>query len=370
MACQRSRAEALPSLRTQDGPASAPREHTPGRWPLGMRQRVGRCRVVSYGGGMDELRQLGVNLRRIRLRQGMTLDVLAGQSGLSKSFLSRVENGHRTLERRKDLSAVSEALGCTIADLVGQPVPPIGSAQQEVHAAVPRCGGRSTPKRDRAPGGDQRAADRRSAPSGREPVVGPARVRSARGLARPARAVADLHAHTVHGREPREAHRLLVEVTSAAAFALKGLGYTDLAWIAAETCLTAAHEHGDPAGVGLAEYTRAQAATFGHGYAGALHIAETAADESARSSVTTPTTCASTGRCCSPGRGRPASPDDARTRSCPRRLRSAGASATRARPVIAGRPCSARATTSSGRCRSPSRPVPAGAPPSLPRPST
>jgi transcriptional regulator with XRE-family HTH domain len=48
---------------------------------------------------MDEIsRRTGVNLRRLRLSQGMSLDVLAGRSGVSKSFLSRVERGERQLE--------------------------------------------------------------------------------------------------------------------------------------------------------------------------------------------------------------------------------------------------------------------------------
>jgi hypothetical protein len=39
-------------------------------------------------------------LRRVRQRRGMTLTVLAGQSGLSVPFLSNVENGRRKLSRR------------------------------------------------------------------------------------------------------------------------------------------------------------------------------------------------------------------------------------------------------------------------------
>jgi transcriptional regulator with XRE-family HTH domain len=223
--------------------------------------------------------QLGTNLRRIRRSQGMTLDVLAGRSGVSKSWLSRVERGERSLERRTHLSAVSEALGCSIADLVGQPFPSAGVEQQEIHAAVPALRralnayaiGHSEATTARAIGDLRKRAT----------ALWKARLMcdaAATWRILPA-LVADLHAHTVHGREPREAARLLTEVTSAAAFALKGLGYTDLAWIAAEACLSAAHEYGDPGGIALAQYTRAQAASFGHGYAGALHIAETAADD-------------------------------------------------------------------------------------------
>jgi transcriptional regulator with XRE-family HTH domain len=223
--------------------------------------------------------QLGTNLRRIRLSQGMTLDVLAGRSGVSKSWLSRVERGERSLERRTHLSAVSEALGCSISDLVGQPFPTASGEHQQLHAAVPAL--RRALNAYAIGHSESTAAQPIGELRKRAGALWKARLASDAvgtwqllpGL------VADLHAHTVHGREPREASRLLTEVTSAAAFALKGLGYTDLAWIAAEACLSAAHEYGDPGGIALAQYTRAQAASFGHGYAGALHIAETAADE-------------------------------------------------------------------------------------------
>lgn len=223
--------------------------------------------------------QLGTNLRRIRRSQGISLDVLADQAGLSKSFLSRVERGERSLERRTHLSAVSEALGCSIADLLGQPFPSVGAEQQAMHAAVPSL---------------RRALNAyaigHSEATHARPIGDLRKRATALWKARPAcdtattwqvmpALVADRHAHTVHGREPREAARLLTEVTSAAAFALKGLGYTDLVWTAAEACVSAAHEYGDAGGIALAQYTRAQAASFGHGYAGALHIAESAADE-------------------------------------------------------------------------------------------
>ncbi|MGH8604697.1 MAG: helix-turn-helix domain-containing protein, partial [Gammaproteobacteria bacterium] len=83
-------------------------------------------------------RQVGANVRRIRRSQGMSLDVLAGMSGLSKSFLSRVERGQRHLDRRSHLSAVAQALSCSISDLVGQPIPVVGSSQRSVIDAVPQ----------------------------------------------------------------------------------------------------------------------------------------------------------------------------------------------------------------------------------------
>lgn len=52
----------------------------------------------------------GVRLRR-RLRRGMPLAVLAGQCGVSGSFLSMVENVHRELRRPAHIAALAQALG-------------------------------------------------------------------------------------------------------------------------------------------------------------------------------------------------------------------------------------------------------------------
>lgn len=49
-------------------------------------------------------------LRRVRLRRGMTLTTLAGLSGLSASFLCRIENGQRELCRKSHLQALASAL--------------------------------------------------------------------------------------------------------------------------------------------------------------------------------------------------------------------------------------------------------------------
>jgi transcriptional regulator with XRE-family HTH domain len=224
-------------------------------------------------------RQVGINLRRIRRSQGMSLDVLAGRSGLSKSFLSRVERGERSLEKRTHLSAVAVALDCSLADLLGEPIEPVGPTRQASLTGIPAL---------------RRALHAYSIGHVEAPGAQPIETLRARAhdlwLSRLASnpvqtwqllpsLVSDLHAHLADGPDPREAARLLVEVTSAAAFALRGLGYADLAWIAAEACLKAAHEYDDPAAIGLAQYTRAQTSAIGQGYGGALHIAEHAADE-------------------------------------------------------------------------------------------
>ena len=61
---------------------------------------------------LDPMRDdAGARLRKLRLRHGMSLAVLAGLSGVTVSFLSMVENGHRELQRSSDILALADALG-------------------------------------------------------------------------------------------------------------------------------------------------------------------------------------------------------------------------------------------------------------------
>lgn len=229
---------------------------------------------------MDELsRQVGANLRRLRRVQGLSLDVVAGRSSLSKSFLSRVERGERHLERRSHLSAVAEALSCSIADLVGQPLPPVGAEQQQTLASVPTLRhvlqGLAFGYVDDAGGlVSMDSIERRAGQlwNARRCCDYRLIVRLLPGL------LTDLHVQTSRGGSVQRALELMVEVSSAAAFWLRGAGFSDLAWTAAQQCYVAAEQLGDPTAIGFADFTRAQVSTLGPGYGGALRLAENAVD--------------------------------------------------------------------------------------------
>ena len=57
--------------------------------------------------------------------RGMSLEALAGLTGRSKGWLSKIENGHSRLERRQDIAAIAEALEVPADSLVGEPAPEI-----------------------------------------------------------------------------------------------------------------------------------------------------------------------------------------------------------------------------------------------------
>lgn len=69
--------------------------------------------------------RIGLNVRAARRSRGMSLETLAGLTGRSKGWLSKVENGHSRLERRQDIAAIAEALEVSADSLVGEPAPDI-----------------------------------------------------------------------------------------------------------------------------------------------------------------------------------------------------------------------------------------------------
>ncbi|GGM46531.1 transcriptional regulator [Longimycelium tulufanense] len=80
---------------------------------------------------------IGARARMIRRRRGMSLDVVAGLAGISKSYLSMLESGEHRFERRSLIDRVAEALGCSVIDLTGEPYGPSDRRSAEALAAIP-----------------------------------------------------------------------------------------------------------------------------------------------------------------------------------------------------------------------------------------
>ena len=64
--------------------------------------------------------RIGANVRAARRSRGMSLETLAGLTGRSKGWLSKIENGNARLERRQDIAAIAEALGVSADTLLGE----------------------------------------------------------------------------------------------------------------------------------------------------------------------------------------------------------------------------------------------------------
>src|SRR6266487_1318698 len=86
----------------------------------------------------DDDATIGARLRALRLWRHMTLAEVAGLSGVSAAYLSMVERGLRSLDRRSMISALASALKVSDAELTGGP-PHMGTDSQQSgpHAAIP-----------------------------------------------------------------------------------------------------------------------------------------------------------------------------------------------------------------------------------------
>ena len=80
---------------------------------------------------------IGQRTRHVRKRRGLSLDVAAGLAGISKSYLSQLETGKKGFTRRGLIEDIAVALGCSVADLTGQPYLPTDRASADALAAVP-----------------------------------------------------------------------------------------------------------------------------------------------------------------------------------------------------------------------------------------
>lgn len=81
--------------------------------------------------------EIGRRARLIRRRRGMGLAVAAGLAGISKPYLSLLETGKRGFNRRGLLEDLAGALGCSVADLTGEPCLPVDRDTADAQAAVP-----------------------------------------------------------------------------------------------------------------------------------------------------------------------------------------------------------------------------------------
>lgn len=263
-----------------------------------------------YSHHMAELAYIptvGERVRSCRRYRGISLQVLADTSGLSKGFLSMVENGQRRLERRQHIAAIAEALQVSVADLTGQPFAPADPSQGRAHASVPDV-------RRALMASSLDYAERGPSRPVAELVEDTAEVmnlrqaceyeRVGRSLAR---LLPDLHAAVVRSPERVPALQLVVLAAQASTLWLKNLGYTDLAWIAADRGWQAALRVEDPLWIAAADSARTQALSglgvYGQTDAIAAHAAES-------TPVTPARACRSTAPTCSPRPSPPPPPAD------------------------------------------------------------
>jgi transcriptional regulator with XRE-family HTH domain len=204
---------------------------------------------------------IGMNVRAARRSRGMSLDTLAGLTGRSKGWLSKVENGHSRLERRQDIAAIADALQVSADSLVGEPAP-------EIQRRNPAYNFRPL----RSALLDASLDDPRDVPARPLPVLAELADSQDEALRRADYSTLtgelpglldELQARAA-GAESAErdlALRLLIRACASAMITLRHFGLSDLAWVSADRGRRAADLLGDPVWQAAAAFECAHART-------------------------------------------------------------------------------------------------------------
>jgi transcriptional regulator with XRE-family HTH domain len=230
----------------------------------------------------SDARSMGERIRAKRSRAGLSLVELAELSGLTKGFLSKVENGHSLLDRRTHIVAVATALRTTPSELFGIPYPLAHPARSIAHDRVVNI---------------RLALMRSSLDRQLDRPLKPLRVLTPQvstvtelaqncdyevcGQILPSLLI-ELHAHaaaTADSQHEGEALRLLADTCHAAFMVTKSLGFPDLAWTAAERHDQVTSRLGDPVYSALSVFLRAHTLMPAGAHDAALDLS----DEAARS---------------------------------------------------------------------------------------
>lgn len=190
-----------------------------------------------------------------RVRRGLSQEVLAGLVGRTEDWLSKIENDRAALDRVSVIRSLADALGISMLDIIGEPMPsntlsvpkglagvraalmdyrqlsPLLSVIEAEHDA-PRLG---MLRQDLA---CVMRAYQESTYGEMLRLLPPLLTQTQLGV----------REHT--GDERSEAHRLAALASQSAAMILTKFGETDLAWIAARRGLTSAEHSEDSAVIG------------------------------------------------------------------------------------------------------------------------
>jgi transcriptional regulator with XRE-family HTH domain len=210
--------------------------------------------------GLNEGIPIGERVRELRRWRGLTLSEVAGLAGITKQYLSMIENGRRPLDRRSLISALATALRVSETEIVGGPHLGTDKVQSAPHLTVP-------PLRDalQASSPADAAVDHaRALPELARLVTG--HIEPARAEDRIAEAgellpavIEELHWHVAQPKDEaarKLALETLVEACVIGCLIAKDLGYHDLAYVAVLRASEAAALLDDPVARGKADVLR------------------------------------------------------------------------------------------------------------------
>ena len=221
----------------------------------------------------------GDNLRRLRRWRGLDQATVAGLTGRSQGWLSRVEAGRLRLDRTADLEALADVLQVHPGDLTGRPHRPASGRTYAVDAWLPAIRVAlvddvpDAPPRPVAELADRvrrlsqlmwRDGDLVGLAAALPALVGEVRLASLDGAT----------------EEDRRRALGLLSVTCSVAFpTLKNLGHVDLALVATTRSVMAAEELGDPLWRAYAGFRKSHALIPAGSPDRALRVIRRAVDE-------------------------------------------------------------------------------------------
>lgn len=220
---------------------------------------------------------IGQEIRLRRQARGWSIRQAAARAGIEPSTLSRIERGLRSADNRFMLADIADALGCSVADLAGQPSsvgdPVLAAAsamvpairQALVETALDEPADRPAPPVEQLDADVELCRDLYR----RQDLAGLTR--------RLPDLLFDLHA-AAHNGHAEHALRNSVQVHLITMASLKHLGHPAESWIAAEHGRTAARTLEDPVSLAVSEFSRTCAATAMDGYGRAHTISVRALD--------------------------------------------------------------------------------------------
>lgn len=226
---------------------------------------------------MEDIATVGARCAHARKLAGLTQRQLAARANVSLSAVRKVEQGDRP-PTPAFTAAAARALGLSPSDLYGQPYPATSRAEAAVHAAIPEL------RRALVAFDDNDLPT--PPPTFDELVTRLDRVREANRRAKFGEATAALPdvlrgLHYVAGIEPAGERRERIMTALAYAYSKAMLsahqfGYLDLAGLAAERCVWAAAQSGDPLWLVAAEYNRALVLLYAGAYSAGLRVIDRA----------------------------------------------------------------------------------------------
>lgn len=223
---------------------------------------------------------IGARLRVLRRWRGMTLSQLAGQAGLSASFLSMAERGQRALDRRSHIAALASALRVSETELVGRPHLSADPIQSDPHLRIPalRAAFQTSTLTDVTCEEARPLAELTAALARIEPAHQACDYLTV-GEALPD-IIDELHLHVAapaDGAALQAALEALIQACVIATFMAKDLGHHDLAHLAAVRADDAAGLLNDPVQRAIAAFLRVHTAPRAGTWDRTLRMAERAA---------------------------------------------------------------------------------------------